>query len=233
MSGTEMRRWIAATVLLLAFAGCDVMGDEDEDASRQPGSQAGGSRPKPVDGTFVGKLDGTEAFVAVAAAPVAQGRRRREITVFACGDEEVCEWLTGSAAGNRFSAASSDGDAEFQGSLTRRAASGSIELAGGETSDVTARRATAAAGLYTLTVSPGGRLQGASAGGVGLTGRSTLPEPGRGTLRLADGTRLRFLATRSTGAEALRIRRGEARLIVLPDGELRGAGPNFYLRSRR
>jgi hypothetical protein len=230
--GTEMRGLITATALLAIFAGCDVVGDDD-DGSRETGSRATERRGPPVEGTFVGRLRGTQALVAVAAAPAGQDKRKREVAIFACDAAEVCEWLAGSGAGNRFSAASTDGDARTRGSLTRRAAKGSIEFEGGETIEYTARRATAAAGLYTLTVSPNGRLQGASAGGVGLSGHSTLPEPGPGTLRLADGTRLGFRAVRSSSAEALRIKAGEARLIVLPNGRLRGAGASFYLRSPR
>jgi hypothetical protein len=232
--GTEMRRLLAATALLVAFGGCDVAGDDDDESrDADAGSRETERRGAPVEGTYVGRVEGTQAFVAVAAAPAVENRRRREIAIFACDAAEVCEWFAGSAAGNSFSAESSDGDARARGNVTRRAATGGIELEGGETIEYTARRATAAAGLYTLTVSPNGRLQGASAGGVGLRGRSTLPEPGRGTLRLADGTRLRFSAVRSPRAEALRIRAREARLIVLSDGRLRGAGTSFYLRSRR
>jgi hypothetical protein len=220
-----MRRLLAALALLATIPGCDVSGDGDA------GSRETESRPKALDGTYVGTLDG--AFVAVSAAPGAKGEGRRQVAVFACDGDEVCEWLTGSAAGNRFTAVSGDGDARARGGLTRGAATGTIELAGGETIEYSARRATAAAGLYTVTVSAGGRLEGASAGGVGLTGRSTLPRPGRGTLKLADGTRLRFEAVRSPEARAVGIASDEARVIVLPSGQLTGAGADYYLRSLR
>jgi hypothetical protein len=214
--------------LLAGLAGCEDTGGEERSQRTQGKPKEG----KPADGTFVGRLRGTSAFVAVAAAPVVEGQRRREVSVFVCDGEDVCEWLAVSTAGNRFSAESTDGDASASGTLTRRTAKGSIEL-GGETIEYTARRASAATGLYTLQIRPSGRLQGASAGGVGLTGHSTLPDPGRGALKLADGTRLRFRATRGAGAKALGIGRGEARLIVLSGGQLRGAGSSFYLRSSR
>lgn len=220
-----MRRLLLALALLAAIPGCDISGDGDA------GSRETEPRAKALEGTYVGTLDG--AFVAVSAAPRARGEQRREVAVFACDGDEVCEWLTGSAPGNSFTAVSGDSDARARGSLTRGAASGTIELAGGETIEYRARRATAAAGLYTLTVSKGGQLQGASAGGVGLTGRSTLPNPGRGTLKLADGTRLRFEAVRRSEARTVGIESGEARVIVLPGGRLTGAGSTYYLRSLR
>jgi hypothetical protein len=220
-----MRRLFPALALLAAVAGCDISGDGDA------GSRETDPRPKALDGTYVGALDG--AFVAVSAAPPAKGEQRRQVAVFACDGDEVCEWLTGSAAGNNFTAVSGDSDARARGSLTRGAASGTIELAGGETIEYSARRATAAAGLYTVTVAEDGQLEGASAGGVGLTGRSSLPRPGRGMLRLADGTRLRFEAVRSSEARAVGVASDEARVIVLPSGRLTGAGSSYYLRSLR
>lgn len=59
---------------------------------------------------------------------------------------------------------------------------------------------------------------------------------GSGTLKLADGTRHRFdVAAIATGSE-LRLRSGRLRVIVLGDGELRGAGRargsgGFFIRS--
>jgi hypothetical protein len=87
-----------------------------------------------------------------------------------------------------------------------------------------AREATATSGLYDLTVSPEGKVTGASAAGVGLTGQVTLPPPGRGRLELADGTRLAFEVTRSSAADEARLRTGQLRLIVLPSGDAVGAG---------
>jgi hypothetical protein len=109
-----------------------------------------------------------------------------------------------------------------------------------ESATYKADRATAAAGVYNLTVSASGRIRGASAAGVALTGTSTLPEPGRGTLKLADGSRLKFRATR-TSAEIARLEAGQMRLIVLSNGRLRGVGKTrqgadgdqlvFFIRS--
>jgi hypothetical protein len=139
-----------------------------------------------------------------------------------------------------FSARAEGGEGEADGKLTRRSASGSIELPGGESVSYKVDRATAAAGVYNLTVSANGRIRGASAAGVALTGTSTLPEPGRGTLKLADGSRLKFRTTRTT-TETGSLKAGQLRLIVLPGGQLRGIGKTrqtedgdqlvFFIRS--
>lgn len=222
-------------ILLLALAGIAACGDDDDDDSAE-------RQPKLAEGTFVGKSRGTNAFVAVVASPAPKGKRRRDATVFVCDAKTVCEWLTGSASGNAFNAASDDDDATAKGNVTAKAARGSVQLEGGKTLNFVASPATATAGLYTLKVSPKGRFTGASAAGVGLTGRSTLPEPGPGTLKLADGTRLKFNASENSADDRIRLPAGEARVIVLPGRQLRGAGnaragedgaSPFFMRSPR
>jgi hypothetical protein len=140
----------------------------------------------------------------------------------------VCEWFSGSAAGNSFRVGAERGDGEASGELTGGAATGTIELSAGKTLRYKAERATAAAGLYDLTVSSSGKLSGASATGVGLTGKSTIPKPGDGSLKLADGKRLKLDVTRSSVRGSVPLRAGQVLAIVLPDHQLRGAA-----RSRR
>jgi hypothetical protein len=217
-----------ACVLLVMPALVSGCGGDDE-----PEEQA-----RPVAGTFVGKARGTEAFVAVVGAPRGQGQQRRAITLYLCDGRRVCEWLTGSAEANDFSVRSDNEDSSAEGRLTSNSATGRVELPGDRTVRFEAPAAAAAAGLYNLTVGRDGRLRGASATGVGLTGRSTLPQPGNGTIRLADGTRYRFVAARSTTGDPIPFRDGEIRLIVLSEGGVRGAGknrsgpnPDFFIRS--
>ena len=195
-------------------------------AGRPDDDDAAEEEPKPVEGTFVGKARGTEAFVAVVASPAPKGERRRDATVFVCDAKALCEWLTGSARGNEFTAASPDDDAEAKGSLTGNAARGSIKVSAGKTLNFVASPAAATAGLYTLTVSSKGKLTGASAAGVGLTGKSTLPRPGPGTLKLADGTRIKFTSAKNSSGDPIRLPAGEMRAIVLQGRQLRGAGKN-------
>jgi hypothetical protein len=201
-------------VLLAAPVGC---GDDDDSNDRE-------NRPEPVAGTFVGELQGSgDEFVAVVAAPPAKGEDRRDVSAFVCDAKQFCSSFSGSAEGNVFVAKSADGDAQTRVRLSGKAATGSVDLPDDEKGRYRAGSATATAGLYDLTVSANGRIRGASAAGVGLKGRSTLPQEGSGSIRLADGRRLRFDITRSSGDDPIRLSPGEMRLIVLQDGRLKGA----------
>jgi hypothetical protein len=203
--------WISLVVLLLAsLAGC---GDDDGDEAEK--------KAKHVAGTFVGKAQGSDAFVAVVAAPPEKGQDKREVTVFVCDAKRLCESFSGSASGNDFTATGDGGEA--RATLTAETATGRVEVPGAATVRYTAAAATATAGVYDLTVSANGRIRGASAAGVGLKGQSTLPRPGNGSIRLADGRRLRFQVTRNSGDDPVRLGPGEMRLIVLQDGQLKGA----------
>jgi hypothetical protein len=225
------RFWLLFTGLLLAtsLAAC---GDDDDGDDRQVDDKR-----KPVAGTFVGKLPSTDAFVSVVAAPPARGQDEREVSVLVCDAKRICEGYSGSATENDF-IATADGGGEAKGKLSEKSAAGSIELPGGKTVRYEAGPATATAGVYDLTVSSNGKLSGVSASGVGLRGKSTLPEPGTGSLRLADGKRLKFEVTRPAAGDPPPVGDGEVRLIVLPDYQLRGAGksrrtsgPGFFIRS--
>ena len=178
----------------------------------------------PVAGTFVGKLQGSEQFVAVVAAPLAKGQDRREVSAFVCDADEVCAWYTAAESGNQVVAKSEDGETQTEVELTGKGATGTVELSDGETARYDAREATATSGVYDLSVTRKGKVTGASAAGVGLTGTVELPPPGKGRLKLADGTRIRFDVLKNTAGEGALLQAGQLRLIVLPDGEVRGAG---------
>jgi hypothetical protein len=225
---------VAVLLLLASLVGCGDDDGGDGDGDDDKSDQAG----KPVAGTFVGKVRTTDAFVSVVAAPVVKGQDKREITVFVCDAKRLCESFTGSASGNGFVAAAAGGEGEAKGKLSAKAATGSIELPDGKTVRYKAGQATATAGLYELTVSANGKIRGASASGVGLTGKSTLPEPGTGSLKLADGKRVKFDATENSADNPSGMRAGQVRLIVTPDYKLSGAGRsagggdvNFFIRS--
>jgi hypothetical protein len=219
---------VGVVLLLTALAGC---GGDDGDGDGDKTEK----KAEPVAGSFVGEVRGTDAFVGVVAAPPAKGQDEREVTAFVCDARRLCAWFSGSATGNGFTATS--GDAEAKGRLSSKVATGSVELPGGETVRYKVGAAAATAGLYDLTVSAAGKLRGASAAGVALKGESTLPPPGSGNLKLADGTRLKFEVTRNSAEDATQLRPGQVRLIVLPDGQLRGVGKSrrggsdFFIRS--
>jgi hypothetical protein len=225
--------WVSSAGVALLLASATGCGDDDDDndSDRE-------NRPEPVAGTFVGKVRDSEAFVAVVAAPPAKGEDRRDVTAFVCDGKELCALFAGSSAGNSYTAESADGDGNTKGRLSGKAATGTVDVPDAEMGRYSASGATATAGLYDLTVSPKGRVTGASAAGVGLTGSVTLPPPGDGRLRLADRSRLRFTVTEAPAADAAGLRAGQMRLIVLPGGEVRGAGRSrgedgatFFVRS--
>jgi hypothetical protein len=221
----------SAVLLLAALAGCGGDGDE----------RVRVKEVKPLEGTFVGKAHGEDAFVAVVASPAARGEERRDLTLYACDARRLCEWFSGSAAGKSFRLGAERGDGEASGELTRKAATGTIELSDGKALRYEAERATAAAGLYDLTVSASGKLTDTSATGVGLTGKSTIPKPGDGSLKLADGKRLKLAVTRGSASASVPLRAGQVLAIVLPDHQLRGAArsrrtsagdhPDFFIRA--
>jgi hypothetical protein len=208
---------LVAVALMASLAGC---GDDDDDGNDGNGQD----RSAPVSGTFVGKVDGSGQFVAVVAAPPAQGQQRREVSAFVCDGDEACTWYTVATSGNDVVAKAEDGEAQTDVALKKSGATGSVELPSGKTAEYSAREATATAGLYDLTVSRKGKLSGASAAGVGLTGSVTLPPPGTGRIKLADGTKLEFKVVENRAGDSALVRAGQLRMIVLPDGQVRGAG---------
>jgi hypothetical protein len=221
--------WVSfvPAILFALLLGCG--GDDDGGDGDTPERKG-----KPVAGTFVGRVPETEAFVSVVASPPAKGEDKREVTVFVCDARRVCEWYSGSATGNRYTATSAGGEAQARGRLSGKEAAGSVELPTGDRVSYKAGPAQAVAGLYDLTVNANGRLRGASASGVGLTGQSSLPEPGSGTVKLADGKRIKFVVVRSS--EDVRLGADRARVIVLPDYKLKGAAKSgsdstFFVRS--
>jgi hypothetical protein len=222
---------VVAALLLASFAGC---GDDDDggDGNNNDGDN---TSAKPVEGTFVGKVEGSEQFVAVVAAPPAKGQDQRAVSAFVCDGEEQCAWFSGASKGNEVVVKSGDGEAQTKVTLSGKAATGSVEVAEDETERYNASQATATSGLYDLTVSRRGKVSGASAAGVGLTGKVALPPPGDGRLKLADGTRIRFEVTEGGAGESADLRAGQLRMIVLPDGQVRGAGRSggdvFLVRS--
>jgi hypothetical protein len=202
---------VALLLLLAPLAGC---GDGDDEREDQNPAE------KPVDGTFVGKLTGTDALVAVVASP--GEKDPREARIYISDGTRVSEWFEAEIQRNSFDAKSDE--AQAGGKLAGSTVKGSVKLPGGKSAEYEAARATGASGLYELTISRKGTLSGASAAGVALKSKSRLSVPGRGTVRFADGERRSFKVTAAPDGDRGRLRSGQIRLIVLPDGALRGGG---------
>jgi hypothetical protein len=223
-------------ILLLPLVGCS---GDDNPATETAGRPA--KPAEPVDGSFVGRLPRGDAFVSVVAAPAAAGQEERDVELFVVDGSRISEWFSGSISDNAFVAKSDDGDAEARGKLSAKMVTGTVELPDGKTVRYTARRPGGAAGLYNLSVNPAGKLKGTSAAGLGVRGAIRLEE-GTGTLRLADGRRLRFDIVEDSAGGLARLRPGDVWVIVLPDGEFRGAGKSrqsaddggsaFFVHSR-
>jgi hypothetical protein len=211
--------FVLAVLLLLPFAGCS--GDDSPDGKEVEKSVKADNA---VVGSFVGEVSGTKAFVAVVAAPAEGEKDSGAVQVYVSDGRRLSEWFSGPISNNSFVAKSDDGDAEARGKLSGDSVTGSVVLPGGKTVRYEASPPSGAAGLYELKVSSTGELTGASAAGLGVTGEITLGKRGTGMLRLVDGKRLEFGVTRKRAGELARLRAGEVRLIVLPGGELRGAG---------
>jgi hypothetical protein len=260
---TSIGVWLMAVVLpLTALAGCS--GDDDDRSQGTNAEQAveadnavGGSgdgddRPdgkkaekaveadNAVVGSFLGEVSGTQAFVAIVAAPAEAGKDSAAVQIYISDGRGVSEWFSGPISDGGFVAQSDDGDAETEGKLSSDSVTGTVVLPDGKTGRYEASPPSGGAGLYELTVSSDGELTGASAAGLAVKGEMTLGKRGTGMVRLVDGKRLEFALTRKRAGDLTHLRAGQVRLIVLSDGELRGVakvrpsngrGFEFFIRS--
>lgn len=228
---TRIWAWFVLGVLLVTpLAGCS--GDDGPDGGRAE-TEANDKDAKPIDGNFVGEVSGTKAFIAVVAAPIEDDQDEREVRVYVFDGRRLSESFSGTTQGNSFVAESAGSDAEANGDLSKGSVTGTVELPDGKKVSYKASRPGGASGLYDLTISANGKLSGASAAGLGVKGEITLGRRGIGTLRLADGKRIEFDVTRAAAGERIPLGVGRVRLIVLPDGQLRGVGKSRPTEDRR
>jgi hypothetical protein len=217
---TRIWAWLVlAVLLLLPVAACSGGDSPDDDEAERAVKAA-----KAVAGSFVGKVSGTRTFVAVVAGPAEGDKDSGAVQIYVSDGRRLSEWFSGPISDNSFVVKSDDGDAEARGKLSGDSVTGTVALPSGKTVRYEASPPSGAAGLYELTVSSAGELRGASAAGLGVTGEIALGKRGTGMLRLVDGERLEFDITRNPAGDLMRLRAGQVRLIVLPGGELRGAG---------
>jgi hypothetical protein len=224
--------WLVLVVLLVMPA----CGDDSPDRKESQKAKADNT----VVGSFVGEVSRTEAFVAVVAVPALGEKDSGAVQIYVSDGRRLSEWFSGPISDSSFVAKSDDGDAETEGKLRGDSVRGTVVLPGGETVRYKASPPSGAAGLYELTVSSAGELSGASAAGLGVTGEIPRGKRGTGVLRLVDGESLEFAVTRKSADDLAHLRAGQVRLIVLPGGELRGAGKgqpsgggdsDFFIRS--
>jgi hypothetical protein len=228
---TRIWAWFVVLLLLLTpLAGCS--GDDGSDGNRAE-TAAKGKNEKPIDGSFVGEVSRTKAFIAVVALPAERKEDKRGVQVFITDGRRLSEWFSGTIRDNSFVAKSADGDAEARGDLSKDSVTGSVELADGKKVNYKASRPGGATGFYDLTISAKGKLRGASAAGLGVKGEITLGRSGTGMLRLADGGRVKLAVAPSAAADGVPLRGGQVRLIVLAGEEVRGVGKSRPTEDRR
>ncbi|WP_322938425.1 hypothetical protein [Nocardioides bizhenqiangii] len=220
-------------LLLVPLAGCS--GDDDPEGEKGPKAVAADAS---VFGSFVGKVSGTTAFVAVVATPAEGGSGA--VQIYLSDGKGLSELFSAPISDNSFTAKSEDKDVETEGELTADSVTGTVALPSGRTVEYEATPPTGSAGLYELTVTRSGELGGASAAGLGVTGQIALGNRGTGTLSLVDGKRLKLAVTGTRAGDVTHVRAGQVRLIVLSNGELRGVAKGrsskgdprgFFIRS--
>src|SRR5918992_3326686 len=145
----------------LAGGGGDDDGGDGED---------GGSTE--ISGTYVGDAQDKDTFVAIVGPPT-EGEGGGESEMLVCDAASFCAALPATIDGTSLEAKSDDGEADAEGELSDDAVDGSVDLPDAKSTRYVADVATAAAGVYDLTVSKEGKLRGTSEAGVALTGEST------------------------------------------------------------
>jgi hypothetical protein len=194
------------------------------------------NQPLPT-GSFVGRVAGSDAFVAVdILAENPDGTSSPGIQAYVCDGKTLLEWFQGDATnqevqllagGGDVDGASVAGGATLTLDLDKRGLLGTFVSGDGQFAlDVEADPASGVAGLYHFTIDPHNHLTGAAAGGATVdatysqeseTGAWSLsatftPAPGHGAPQM--------LTTAVDGAPVA----GNGLLIVLPDLSTRSSG---------
>jgi hypothetical protein len=187
---------------------------------------------------FVGEaqhVPAGQAFVGVVIAEAEPGTETREARALLYGESAngIQEWFPGSVTGNQLDLVSENG-ARLTGEVTADSVTGKVALVDGTTVDFALEPATGVAGLYTMTMFPDGHVAGTSERGATLIGQ-LIPgaedaHHGRfaGTFTSPDGTVTKpfdhdtaHMPGGTTQTETF-VSSGNARLVVLADGQFRG-----------
>jgi hypothetical protein len=105
---------------------------------------AGAGSGKPISGTWVGQVEGSEAYVAIV---IGKKGKDRPAGVYLCDSATQAVWLFGDT-NDRTLDLPGDGGASIDGTVTKQSVEGTITLADGTTLEFTATRAKRPAGLY-------------------------------------------------------------------------------------
>jgi hypothetical protein len=167
MSTPRITRVLAAVTL----AGL-VVGGAAVNAAAAP------TKPKPVSGTFVGTVSGTDAYVAVVAAKT-KGTGKRAVLAYVCDSQQLADWFTAKVTGNHATLKARNGD-RLTVDLAGGGASGILRLANGTRDRYSAAAGPRPAGLYqAFTTTSGTKYLG-------------------GWIALADGTQRGAIKTATT-----------------------------------
>ena len=172
---------------------------------------------KPVAGSFVGKLTGTNTLIAIVASDLKPGAAGRTVSLYFCDDTKVFEWFKGEFKGNTISLDSVSKDAHVQVTLRASGSSGKVDLPGLGKRSFTVKAAQGVSGLYLGSVSADGVVAGRSATGARIEGAIEGDRGVTGQLIPAQGNPVPFTFA---GTDLKSV---DFRLIVHPSGESRGA----------
>ena len=191
--------------------------------------------PNPTPGFYFGRVAFERDVLGVKVdSPDAEGGRRIRVYVSDSEPEPRgdIEWFTGLVTGNSVSLTSVAGRARLRARIESGLVSGTITYAGGRTRRFFALPAGQGAGIYDITVTPDGRLQGTSEEGGRLTARQdgdfvqvtvTAADGSSFTNRPADLTRtLRYTVAGNKPGTYVAIVAPRGRFIFGRNGDVRG-----------
>lgn len=189
---------------------------------------AGGSAPAEaattavVTGSYAGMAEGAPIAVSVTAEKPATDGAQRTISLYVANGTSLSAWLTGQTSGNTAVLRSADRRFNARVTLTPLTATGVLAVPGGKQLHFSVARTANLSGLFDVTISATGLVQGRSATGVTLTGRV-----GTTNRLAAAGT---VVATARSGASTLKLTAvarnltpGAYRWLVLSNGKVYAA----------
>lgn len=187
------------------------------------GATGAGATPTAVlAGSYAGMAEGAPVAVSVIAEPPATEGALRTVSMYVGNGTSLSAWLTGRASGNTGVLRSADRRFNARVTLTPLKASGVLAIPGGKPLAFSVARTAKVSGLFDVTVSASGLVQGRSSTGATLTGQA-----GSGGRLAATGT---VVATVRSGASVLKLTAsgrnltpGAYRWIVLSNGKVYAA----------